>query len=97
MTTYAIHHVALSVTNRERSVAFYQKLGFQEAHFWEADDKSLTITHLKLNGFILELFCYADYQSAPDSIHATTTDLQKHCRSRYPNYAGSHWPAVFLY
>ncbi len=75
MTTYAIHHVALSVTNRERSVAFYQKLGFQEAHFWEADDKSLTITHLKLNGFILELFCYADYQSAPDSIHATTTDL----------------------
>jgi len=72
---YAIHHVALSVTDRERSVAFYAKLGFREVHLWEADDKSLTITHLKLGDFILELFCYQNYQSAPDSIHTTATDL----------------------
>ncbi len=33
------------------------------------------MTHLKLGDFILELFCYATFQSAPDSIHATSTDL----------------------
>jgi glyoxylase I family protein len=72
---YAIHHVALSVTERERSVSFYQKLGFEEVHLWQAEDKSLTITHLKLGDFILELFCYQNPQPASDSIHATATDL----------------------
>lgn len=72
---YAIHHVALSVADRGKSAAFYQKLGFTEVHLWEADDKSLTITHLKLGDFILELFCYQNHQPAPDSIHATATDL----------------------
>lgn len=72
---YSIHHVALSVTNREKSVEFYAKLGFKQVHLWEAEDKSLSITHLKLNEFILELFCYADFQVAPDSIYSTKTDL----------------------
>jgi glyoxylase I family protein len=74
---YAIHHVALSVTNREQSVMFYQKLGFSEVQFWEAEDKSLSITHLKLgdSDFILELFCFASPQPAPAFIHTTATDL----------------------
>jgi catechol 2,3-dioxygenase-like lactoylglutathione lyase family enzyme len=74
---YAIHHVALSVTDREQSILFYQKLGFSEVHFWEAEDKSLSITHLKLDDsdFILELFCFASPQPAPESIHSTATDL----------------------
>lgn len=74
---YKVHHVALSVTNREQSIEFYQKLGFSEVHFWEAGDKSLSITHLKLadSDFILELFCFASPQSAPATIHATATDL----------------------
>lgn len=77
MTHYAIHHVALSVADRERSIVFYEKLGFREVHLWEAEDKSLTITHLKLSDsdFILELFCFASSQAAPASIHATATDL----------------------
>lgn len=72
---YRIHHVALSVTNREESTEFYGKLGFSEAHFWEAEDKSLSITHLALDGFILELFCFAAPLPAPDSIHTIPTDL----------------------
>jgi glyoxylase I family protein len=76
-STYTIHHVALSVTDRARSIAFYNKLGFSEVHFWEAVDKSLSITHLKLgdSDLILELFCFASPQPAPESIHATATDL----------------------
>ena len=72
---YTFHHACISVTNRERSVEFYNQLGFEQVHFWEANDKSLTITHLKNGGTILELFCYADYKPAPDTIHSTKTDL----------------------
>lgn len=73
--SYAIHHVAISVSNHERSVEFYAQLGFRQVHFWEAGDKSFSITHLKLGGFILELFCFANALAAPDSIHSTKTDL----------------------
>jgi glyoxylase I family protein len=74
---YSVHHVALSVTSRETSVSFYEKLGFKQIHFWEAEDKSLSITHLKLNhsDFILELFRFASPRPAPESIHTTATDL----------------------
>ncbi len=72
---YSIHHVALSVIDRDRSVAFYCQLGFTEVHLWAAEDNSLTITHLKLGDFILELFCYKNHKDAPTSIHTTATDL----------------------
>lgn len=72
---YSFHHVALSVTDRKRSVAFYTQLGFKEVHLWNADDNSLTITHLKLGDIILELFCYKDHQEAPGTIRSTKTDL----------------------
>lgn len=72
---YSPHHIALSVSDSQISVDFYTQLGFQELSFWEAEDKSLSITHLSLNGFVLELFCYAKATPAPQSIHATSTDL----------------------
>jgi glyoxylase I family protein len=72
---YSPHHIAFSVSNVQVSVDFYKKLGFEELSFWEETDKSLSITHLALNGLVLELFCYATPQQAPDSIHTTSTDL----------------------
>jgi len=74
-TMYSPHHIAFSVSESQRSVDFYKKLGFKELSYWQAEDKSLSITHLRLDSIILELFCYADAQPAPDSIHATSTDL----------------------
>lgn len=72
---YSPHHIAFSVSDSTVSVAFYKQLGFTELSFWQAEDNSLSITHLTLNDLILELFCYATPQPAPSSIHATSTDL----------------------
>ena len=72
---YSPHHIAFSVSNSQISVDFYKQLGFKELSFWQAEDKSLSITHLNLHGLILELFCYADAKPAPESIHSTSTDL----------------------
>lgn len=72
---YSPHHIAFSVSDSQTSVDFYKQLDFKELSFWQAEDKSLSITHLSLNGLVLELFCYADAQPAPDSIHTTATDL----------------------
>lgn len=72
---YSPHHIAFSVSNSQTSIDFYKQLGFEELSFWQAEDKSLNITHLSLNGIILELFCYAQPQPASDTIHATSTDL----------------------
>src|ERR1700748_2575429 len=58
---YDVHHIALSVSNRENSAAFYALLGFEPFYLLEAEDGSLTITHLKNGGIILELFCYRQY------------------------------------
>lgn len=72
---YSIHHTALSVANRDASIAFYEKLGFKQVHVWTAEDNSLSITHLRLGDFILELFCYRNFTPASDTIHTTATDL----------------------
>jgi glyoxylase I family protein len=40
------------------SQTFYERLGFEQIHRWDAKDKSLTILHLKLDTVVLELFAY---------------------------------------
>lgn len=72
---YSFHHVALSVTDRKKSIKFYEELGFSQVHFWQAQDDSLTITHLRNGAMILELFSYKKFVDAPDSIYSTKTDL----------------------
>ena len=72
---FNFHHVSLSVSDIEKSSQFYEALGFMTVYKWKADDNSITIYHLKLGDSYVELFCYSDYKSAPESTKSLSTDL----------------------
>jgi glyoxylase I family protein len=74
---FTFHHCTLSVADLKRSIAFYGIFGFESVAQWEADDGSLEISHLVLDGFILELFCYPknDGQSCRD--YAVGNNLER--------------------
>jgi len=74
---FSIHHVALSVTNMKRTIEFYARFGFKVAYQWQSDDASLQISHLKLGETFLELFCFKNYQEAPESSKELMSDLPR--------------------
>jgi len=55
---FKAHHIALTVSDIDKSINFYQKFGFEEVVRWQANDKSMIVVHLKLENFILELFSF---------------------------------------
>ncbi len=62
---FKVHHVAISVKDLSVSEEFYKKLGFRKVSYWKAEDNSLEISHMKLNGFILEIFCFKNPEENP--------------------------------
>mgnify|MGYP001043620190 CR=1 FL=1 len=72
---FNVSHVAISVTNIEKSVEFYKKFSFTDFKSWEAEDKSIIIKVLKLNNTVLEIFCYKNFQKLPITASETATDL----------------------
>lgn len=72
---FNVNHVAISVTNIERSIEFYKKFGFDDFKSWKAEDDSIKINMLKLNDTVLELFCYKEYIELPETAKTTATDL----------------------
>lgn len=72
---FNISHVAISVTNSEKSIEFYKKFGFKEFKSWKAEDESIKINMLKLNNMVLEIFCYKEYKDLPETARTTATDL----------------------
>jgi len=74
---FSFHHVALSVSSLDRSISFYQALGFEQVMHWQAEDGSLQIAQLRLGEALLELFCYAKPTSAPVTSQELATDLPR--------------------
>ncbi len=72
---FNINHVAISVTDIEKSIEFYKKFGFKESKSWKAEDDSIKINMLKLNNIALEIFCYSEYIKLPETAKTTATDL----------------------
>lgn len=72
---FNVNHVAISVTNIDKSIEFYKKFGFKEFKSWKAEDDSIKISMLKLNNTVLEIFCYKEYTKLPETAKTTATDL----------------------
>lgn len=76
-TVFSFHHVALSVSDLERSAEFYAIFGFKPVVRWQADDASLRIWQLKNGSAMLELFCYAEPQDEALSARDLASDLPR--------------------
>lgn len=64
MASFRPHHVSLTVTDLNASKSFYAYFGFRPVVEWSKKDQSVVIAHLSDgDGFIIELFQYADGES----------------------------------
>ncbi|HEX2149102.1 MAG TPA: VOC family protein [Actinomycetota bacterium] len=72
-----LHHAAISVSDLERSKAFYAELGFQPVVDWADPSGSPKICHMKLGDSYLELFWFEAHLAAPESAGQLQTDLPR--------------------
>ncbi len=86
-------HVALSVSDAERSTAFYRKhFGFRRVRRYAYPDKGVAITILNRDGITLEFFEFKDHRPLPAYRRVLERELPtlgvKHFSVEVPDIAG---------
>lgn len=88
------HHTAVSVEELAPAEKFYELFGYEPVHRYLHPDGSFAIVHLRLEGYVLELFWYADQEPGPTSSQELATDLPrigtKHHGVRVSNVDAAH-------
>lgn len=69
-------HVALSITDANESIKFYEKLDFSLSQRWDDPNGNLSIILMKNSNMILEMFCYKNYKALPEYRHELSSDLE---------------------
>jgi glyoxylase I family protein len=100
MTEFTLHHIAVTVSDLDRSAAFYKHFGFEPVLSWAAADGSVTIVHLQHPaGHLLELVTYRNLV-LPTKPPAVGNDLDvvavKHLAVRVDDIAAAHAEIVAL-
>jgi len=63
----SIHHVAVSVTDFEKSLSFYEKLGFKILFKNSKPELRKQLALMELGNFKLEVFCFEDSSDNPQT------------------------------
>jgi catechol 2,3-dioxygenase-like lactoylglutathione lyase family enzyme len=74
---FRAHHVAIRVVEMDRSVAFYEQLGFVPTRHYSNPDGAFQLVHMRLDDFIMELFSYRDSDPGGDARQRRATDLRR--------------------
>lgn len=74
---FSPHHTAITVRDLDESIKFYQAFGFKTVHRYDEPDGSMSLVHLELEGYHLELFWYEKSSASPPLALGYAGDLEK--------------------